>query len=188
MKVNMKKISQWILRKAGWKIIGQLPELKHYIIIVCPHTTNWDFILGLLVKWTLEIDVKYIGKHQLFRKPYGFIFRALGGYPVNRTKSNNLVEDVANLFKTEESFVLALAPEGTRKKVPTIKTGFYHIAEAAKIPILPVGFDFSTKEVILTEPYYTNGEKEAAMEYFIDFFSSIKGKYPKNGIDKNTGW
>lgn len=184
----MKTISQWILKKTGWKIIGQLPNLNHYIIIVCPHTSNWDFILGLLTKSALGLDVKYIGKHQLFRPPFGFIFRALGGYPVNRTKSNNLVQQVAEFFKTEAHFVLALAPEGTRKKVKTIKTGFYHIAEAANIPILPVGFDFSTKQIILTQPYYTNGDKAAAMKYFIDFFSTLQGKYPEDGIDKNTSW
>lgn len=184
----MKKISQWILKTFGWEIIGQLPDSKHYIIIVCPHTSNWDFILGLLVKWSLDLEIKYIGKHQLFRPPFGFIFRALGGYPVNRSKSNNLVEQVAELFKTQERFVLALAPEGTRKKVSTIKTGFYHIAEMANIPIFPVGFDFTNKKVLLTKAYYPNGDKNAAMRSFIDFFSSIEGKYPKDGIDKNTGW
>ena len=167
---------------------GAITQFKPLYLIVCPHTSNWDFILGLLVKWALGLEIRYIGKHQLFRRPFGFIFRALGGYPVNRTKSNNLVQQVAELFKTEEQFVLALAPEGTRKKVETIKTGFYHIAETANVPILPVGFDFSKKEVILTKPYYVQGNKAAAMKYFIDFFSTLKGKYPKDGIDKNTRW
>jgi 1-acyl-sn-glycerol-3-phosphate acyltransferase len=184
----MKIISQWIIKMAGWEIVGQLPDLKHYIIIVCPHTSNWDFILGLLVQWSLELKGKYIGKHQLFRPPFGFVFRALGGFPVNREKSNNLVQQVADLFKTEKQFVLALAPEGHRKKVAKIKTGFYHIAEVANVPVVSVGFDFSKKQIIVTAPYYTNGDKAAAMQHFINFFSTIKGKYPEHGIDQNTTW
>ena len=174
--------STWLLRQLGWTIVGSRPDCPRYIIIVCPHTTNWDFPLGLLVRWALGIQVNYIGKHQLFRPPFGFIFRWLGGRPVHRDRPNNLVQEVANIFRAEERFVLALAPEGTRSKVQRLKTGFYYIALNAEIPILPVGFDFAKKTVFLDELRYPSGDLDADFERFLTFFRTITPKYPELGI------
>ncbi len=182
------KISYATLRLFRWEIKGELPDLNQYIIAVMPHTSNWDFILGLLTKWSLKIPVKYIGKHQLFRFPYGFIFRALGGYPVNRAYSNNLVEGIVEIFKREKRFVFALAPEGTRAKVKKVKTGFYHISVMAKVPILQVGFDFQKRQIILGTLFYPTGNKDADMKAFMQFYIGIPGKYPVLGIDENTSW
>lgn len=184
----LNKLSYWIFRQVGWDIEGKLPDLTHYIIAVIPHTTNWDFIIGLVVKWSMNLKVNYIGKHQLFRFPYGFIFRWLGGRPVNRKQSNNLVKQVSDIYKQEKTFILALAPEGTRKKTKKIKTGFYHIAEEANIPILQIGFDFQKRRVIVGDLFYPTGNKKEDMEVFMQFYYNIVPKYPEMGIDKNTTW
>jgi 1-acyl-sn-glycerol-3-phosphate acyltransferase len=184
----LSKLGHWILKMWGWSFEGSLPDQKKYIVAVIPHTTNWDFIIGVLTKWALKLPVNYIGKHQLFQFPHGFIFRALGGRPVDRTRSNNLVEQVSEIFNNEEKFIIALAPEGTRSKVNKIKTGFYHIAEVADIPIIPCGFDFRTRKVIFREPFYPTGNLDKDMKELMDFYLKIEGKHPELGIDEKTTW
>lgn len=182
------KAIYWIFRQFGWDISGKVPKLDKFIIPVMPHTTNWDFIIGLMTKWSLNLKVNYIGKHQLFQFPIGFIFRGLGGRPVYRYKSNDLVRQVADIYKQEKRFVLALAPEGTRSKVKKVKTGFYHIAEAANIPIQPIGFDFKTKRVVVGELMYPTGDKDKDMKKLMAFYLTMTAKYPEDGIDENTTW
>ncbi len=182
------KLFYWIFRQFGWDIDGEVPKLDKFIIPVIPHTTNWDFIIGLMTKWSVNLQVNYIGKHQLFQFPHGFIFRALGGRPVYRYKRNDLVQQIAAIYKAEKRFVLALAPEGTRKKVTKIKTGFYHIALAANIPIQPIGFDFKRKRVVVGDLMYPTGDKDKEIQQLMDFYLTIAPKYAKDGIDKNTTW
>jgi 1-acyl-sn-glycerol-3-phosphate acyltransferase len=184
----LSRIGFFILKTWGWSFEGSLPNQKKYLIAVIPHTTNWDFILGILTKWALKLPVNYIGKHQLFQFPHGFIFRALGGRPVNRTLPNNLVDQVAEIFKNEEKFIIALAPEGTRSKVNKIKVGFYHIAKTAAIPIVPCGFDFRIRKVIFRKPFYPTDDLNKDMNELMDFYLKIEGKFPALGIDKNTVW
>lgn len=184
----LNRVGHFILKNWGWSFEGNLPNLNKYIVAVIPHTTNWDFIIGVLTKWALKLPVNYIGKHQLFMFPHGFIFRALGGRPVNRSRSNNLVEQVADLFRAEERFIIALAPEGTRAKVQKIKTGFYHIAESAKIPIIACGFDFKTQKIIFREPFYPTGDLDKDIIELMDFYLKIEGKYPALGIDEKITW
>ena len=182
------KTIYWIFRQFGWDIDGQVPNLKKFIIPVVPHTTNWDFIIGVMTKWSLNLKVNYIGKHQLFRFPYGFIFRWLGGRPVYRYKANDLVREVAEIFKNEDYFVMALAPEGTRSKVQKLKTGFYHIAVEAGIPIQPIGFDFKSRRVVVGELMYPTGNKDEDMKKLMDFYLTIMPLYPKDGINEKTTW
>jgi len=164
-----------------WKIVGEFdPSIKKYIVIVAPHTSNWDFPIGVMAQSILGItEAKFLGKSQLFKWPYGFIFRALGGHPVDRTRHNNLVDAAVEIFNSKEKFAMALAPEGTRKKVSAFKTGFYHIAVRAKIPIYKVGFDFSTKRIIIDKPYYPSGDMEADMELIMEFYKPIRGRHPE---------
>jgi 1-acyl-sn-glycerol-3-phosphate acyltransferase len=143
-----------------------------------------DFFLGIMARSILEItSTKFIGKSELFRWPYGIIFRALGGQPVERTKDNNLVEAVVEMFNRRDKFSIALAPEGTRSKVKRLKTGFYHIARQANIPIYPVGFDFSTKTIIINKPLFPTDDIEQDFRLLLELFSNIKGKYPNLGVD-----
>ncbi len=173
-------ISKWILRLWGWKIEGQYPyELNKFVIIVIPHTSGWDFPLGLLVRSALKADIKYIGKASLFRPPFGWLFRALGGYPVDRSKRHNYVDAVVDIFNREEKFALTIAPEGTRQKVNKLKTGFYYIALGAKVPIVMVKFDWGNKIVGIREPFYPTGNFDADMEAIKAYFKGAKGKVPE---------
>ncbi|SDI28592.1 1-acyl-sn-glycerol-3-phosphate acyltransferases [Ferrimonas sediminum] len=173
------RISAWLLKRLGWSIQGQIPATGRYIIIVGPHTSNWDFPIGILAQWALGMNANFIGKHQLFRWPLGWFFRALGGFPVNRGKQNNLVNTAIELFASQENFILALAPEGTRKPVNRWKTGFYHIAKQARVPIYCAGLDFKSKTVIIRAPLVPGNDMASDMNTILDFFRAIPGKYPQ---------
>ncbi|MCL1049773.1 lysophospholipid acyltransferase family protein [Shewanella abyssi] len=167
------------LKIIGWKISGELPTSHQYIAIVGPHTSNWDFIIGLLARGAMGAKVNFLGKHQLFMPPWGWFFRAMGGTPVDRRKNNNLVDAVVELFNTNANFSLALAPEGTRSSVTRWKTGFYHIASKAQVPIVTVGLDFGSKTVIIPIGKDTTDDIQQDMDNIIAFYRSIKGRHPK---------
>jgi 1-acyl-sn-glycerol-3-phosphate acyltransferase len=168
----------------GWKVTGHFPvDIKKFIIAVGPHTSNWDFVVGIASRSILRIQAaKFLGKSQLFKAPYGWFFKMLGGYPVDRTQSHDVTDQVAEIFNRHERFILAVAPEGTRKKVMKLKTGFYYIALKAQVPIIPVGFDFLRKEVILGEPLFPM-EINEDMESLRSFYKSITGRNKEFGID-----
>jgi 1-acyl-sn-glycerol-3-phosphate acyltransferase len=168
----------------GWKITGQFPPgIKKYIVAIAPHTSNWDFVVGIAARSLLRMkNTKFLGKSQLFRPPFGWLFRQLGGYPVERTTSHDMVNNVANIFNSHDQFILAIAPEGTRKKVEKLRTGFYFIAKVAHIPIIPVGFDYKKKEVVLGPPLYPGENVEADFDTLIQFYRGITGKNPELGI------
>lgn len=175
----MQKIAQFILKIMGWKIIGSLPDIKQYVLIVAPHTSNWDLIIGLCARFAQGIKINFLAKHQLFFFPLGNLLRAMGGAPVQRTIKGNRVEQVVALFKQQEQFKLGLAPEGTRSSVNRWKEGFYHMACQANIPIVMVGFDYSTKEVRVRPPFIPTHNIEQDFVEILTFFRTIKGKYPK---------
>lgn len=168
-----------ILKLSGWTIDGRLPEAPQYIAIVGPHTSNWDFIIGVLARGALGQKIHFLGKHQLFIPPWGWLFRAIGGTPVDRRKSNNLVDAVALLFQQDPQFKLALAPEGTRSPVTRWKTGFYHIASKAQVPIVTVALDFAGKRVVIPDAIQVTGDIDKEMPQILDFYRSIKGRHPK---------
>ena len=149
------------LRVAGWTIVGELPHLPKFVIIVAPHTSNWDFFVGLAAKFALALDIHWFGKDTLFRGPAGPILRRLGGRPVRRETPEGVVAEMAAIVNAEPQFLLALAPEGTRTQVSQWRSGFYHIAEATGMPILPVWFDWSRKEVGIGEPVRASGNLDA---------------------------
>lgn len=171
------KISQWILRVFGWKIEGAIPSsIKQMVIAVIPHTSNWDFPLGLLVRASMQERISYIGKSSLFVFPVGILFKALGGIPVDRSKSNNFVDAVVEIFKQNPELRIAIAPEGTRKSVQRLKTGFYFIAKGAGIPILLTKFDFKNKIVDFGEIFWPTDDQEADFEYIHQYFKGVQGK------------
>jgi len=178
----MKVIARFILYTLfGWKTIGSFPKtLKKYVLIGAPHTHWLDFMLGLGLKYAEQLPVNYIGKASLFKPPFGFIFKWLGGAPIDRSKSSNKVEAIVNVFNSKENFILALSPEGTRKKVTDWKTGFYYIAQGAKVPIVMITFNFKDKEIKISEPYYITDNKEKDFNFFYKFYEGVIGKVPKN--------
>ncbi len=167
----------------GWKLVGTFPtNIKKYVIIGAPHTSYLDFLLGVLVRSITGEKINFIGKVSLFKPPFGFVFRSLGGTPVDRSKNNNLVDAIVQIFDSKKEFRLALSPEGTRKKVDKWKTGFYYIAKGANVPIIMFTFDFGNKQVELSKPFYPTNNKEKDFEYFYNFYKDIKGKSPENGV------
>lgn len=175
---------QLIFSLLGWKIVGNMPEYPKFIVAVAPHTSNWDFPVGLAARSLLRItNAQFLGKSQLFKPPFGWFFRWLGGHPVDRASSHDMVDQVVKIFDAHDKFILALAPEGTRKKVSKLRTGFYYIAKGAKVPIVPVGFDFEKKAVIISEPFFPTDNTEADMETLLRFYRSVKGKNPELGLD-----
>lgn len=147
--VRMRRLGAWWMQRMGWRFEGTMPDLAQFVVIVAPHTSNWDFFAGLAAKWALGLDVRWLGKHTLFLPPLGWFMRRIGGVPVDRTNRQNLVEQSVHEFRTRDRFVLVLAPEGTRRKVPEWRSGFWHVAKQAGVPICCVALDWSRKVVRL---------------------------------------
>ena len=137
---------------------------------------------GFLLKGAWKSPTKYLGKDDLFKPPFGWLFYALGGYPVDRSKRNNFVDAVVDLFNSKEKFAVTIAPEGTRKKVEKLKTGFYYIAKGANIPLVLMKFDFGKMEVEVAETFYPTWDKEKDFEAIYDFFRGAQGKIPEYGF------
>ena len=179
----MKTLSKFIFTKIlGWKIVGDFPaDVKKYIVIGAPHTSYWDFVIGLFARSITDEKINFIGKASLFKWPYGFLFRGLGGTPVDRSKNNNFVDAIVQVFDCKNEFRLALSPEGTRKKVEQWKTGFYYIAKGAKVPIVMFTFDFGNKQIAIAKPFYPTDSIEADIKFIKEFYKGVKGKHPEKG-------
>ena len=174
------RMSMWILTTLGWEIHADFPDLEKYVIIAAPHTSNWDFPLCILVIKALKLDVSWIGKHTIFRWPFGWFFRALGGTPVDRGQSLNVIQQTTDLFNQSEHLIFALAPEGTRSKTNHWKTGFYHIARAAKVPIAMGYLDFGKKQVGVSDSFYPGDDIEADFRLIAEYYKDKQGKNPEN--------
>ena len=177
----MKAFSKFIFTKIlGWKLVGNFPShLKKYVVIAAPHTSWQDFPIAILARNSSGEKINFIGKASLFKGPFGWIFKSLGGAPVDRSTSNNLVDAIVEIFDSREQFRLGLSPEGTRQKVDKWKTGFYYIAKGAKVPIVMATLDFENKEVKVSDPYETTDDMEKDFAFFHTFFDGVKGKIPE---------
>lgn len=182
----MQKIAQFIFKLIGWKIVGSLPDEKKYILIVAPHTSNWDTVIGLIARFIIGVKIHFLAKHQLFFFPLGQLLKALGAIPVNRSIKGNVVEQTAQMFRSQEALRLAITPEGTRGPVARWKEGFYHMASQAGVPIVMVGLDYASKEVRLESPFVPSGDMAADFDKIFSFFKTIKGCYPKIIPDKQS--
>lgn len=145
----LRALGWFLMRRAGWDFAGSMPDIPKFVCIVAPHTSNWDFPVGLAAKWALGFDAHWWGKDTLFRPPLGWFMRANGGIPVDRRNKGNAVQRTVELAQRSERFALALAPEGTRKVVTEWRTGFWHVAKGAGIPICLVALDWEHKLVRL---------------------------------------
>lgn len=149
------------LRLMGFRIEGEPPALPRVLIVGAPHTSNWDFVVGVATMLALRLDISWLGKHTLFRWPFGPLMRFLGGVPVNRKKAEGVVEAAVAAFARRDKCWIAIAPEGTRKKVARWKTGFHRMAMGAGVPIWPVAFDHSRRAIVLMPVYRPTGDVEA---------------------------
>jgi 1-acyl-sn-glycerol-3-phosphate acyltransferase len=164
----------------GWKVVGNTnfskDTIKKAVIIAVPHTSWHDFYIGILLRKIAGVKTNFVAKKELFRWPFGYYFRAVGGKALDRTSGQNKVEAIADLFKDEEEFRLTLAPEGTRKKVTAWKTGFYYIAKAANVPIIMFTLDFKNKLNKVSEPFYPTDDTEEDFKYMKAFYKGVEGK------------
>ncbi len=165
----------------GWKMIGDFSKnrVNKCVVIAVPHTSWHDFYIGLLIRKIDGVRIHFMAKKELFKWPLGWYLKKVGGIPLDRTPGQNKVEAIAKSFEERDELRLTIAPEGTRKKVSEWKTGFYHIAKAAKVPIIMVTFDFGKKQNKISEPFYPTDNMEKDMKFMYDFFKGVKGKIPK---------
>lgn len=149
---NNSKCVPWlaykILRLLHWNIVGELPNSPKFILAVAPHTSNWDFLLGLLVKFSLDLKLNFLGKDSIFIWPVSIFLKSAGGIAINRRSPHGVVGQLVTEFSNKQQLVLAIAPEGTRSKVTQWKTGFLQIAKKAKVTVIPVQIDFANKQVV----------------------------------------
>jgi 1-acyl-sn-glycerol-3-phosphate acyltransferase len=169
-----------ILKLAGWKAIGSAPTAPRFVIIAAPHTTNWDFPYTLLVATAIGIRIKWLGKKDLFRFPFGGIMRALGGIAVDRTGRHNMVDSAIELLNNSTRLGLIIPVEGTRSKALRWKTGFYHIAVGAQVPIVCGFLDYTKKEGGIGLTFIPSGNIDDDVEQLRVFYDGIQGKYPEN--------
>lgn len=167
------------LKLTGWKKEGQAPNYDKYVVIAAPHTSNWDFPISLALLLSFKIKPYWMGKAGMFRWPFGLFFRLLGGIPIDRSKSNNAVEQSIEVVSKRRRMVLVMAPEGTRKKVAYWKTGFYHIAHGAGVPIALGFLDYRRKAGGFGQVLLTTGNIEEDMWAIQSFYKGITAKYPE---------
>jgi 1-acyl-sn-glycerol-3-phosphate acyltransferase len=167
---------------AGWRlenIEGGFPDCPKFVLIVSPHTSNWDFPVGLMAKFALRLGCKYIAKHSLFWWPLGVFLRAVGGVPVNRSAASDFVEQTVRIFSSRDKLVLVITPEGTRSKVERWKSGFHRIARAAAVPIVLVSFDYSRKVVRLGPSFAATTDYDADLAAIQSHITASMARHPE---------
>ena len=174
----MRGLAFSFLKIFGWRLEGRLPDVDKLVVIAAPHTSNWDLPVLLSLGFALRAKASWLGKHSLFRRPLGFLFRWMGGIPVYRSASHNMVAQTVEMFRNSESLILAIPPEGTRSKVSHWKTGFYYIALGAETPIAMAFIDYKRKAVGVGPTLYPTGDIEADMELIRNFYATVTAKYP----------
>ena len=169
-------LANMLLKLFGWRAVGSLADQPKCVVIVAPHTSNWDFPVMLLLAFALRLKVTWMGKHTLFRPPFGGIMRRLGGLPINRGTRHNMVQQAISSFLSHDQLALAILPEGTRQRTPYWRSGFYHIALGAQVPIA-LGFaDYRRKVGGIGRVIVPSGDVDADMALIRDFYSGITGK------------
>ncbi len=174
----LRSLASYLMKVFGWRFEGRLPDVNKLVVIVAPHTSNWDLPVLLSLAFALKVKACWLGKHTLFRWPFGFIFRWLGGIPVYRSASQNVVSQSVEMIRKSEKLILTIPPEGTRGKVSHWKTGFYYIALGAEVPISLGFMDYERKITGVGPTIYPSGNIEADMEFIREFYARIKAKYP----------
>ncbi|MCW8956702.1 MAG: lysophospholipid acyltransferase family protein [Gammaproteobacteria bacterium] len=171
------------LRLAGWTVDKRLPDENKYVLIVAYHTSNWDFIYGILAMWAMGERFFWVGKHTLFWGPFAYIFRFLGGIPVDRRAHHGFIARMVEQFNKHDVMKLTIVPEGTRSRVSYWKTGFYYIAMEAKVPIAFGYLDYKNKKVGVGKTFYPSGDIDKDMDAIRKFYQDKSGKCPEKQGD-----
>ncbi len=179
----MKFVSLLILKTFGWKLVV-LPSLPDKCVLISyPHTSNWDFVLGMLVKWSSDMPLNWVAKHTMFKGPFKPLFLAMGGVPINRNKTIGFIQKNVELFQVRDRFILGIMPEGTRARTNYIKTGFYHIADGANVPIALAFIDYKNKTLGVGKMLETSGNIEHDFKEIKNFYKDITGYRPEYQSD-----
>lgn len=169
-------IAKTLFHLFGWKLAGRVPrELPKSIWIICPHATSWDFVVGVGARAATGMRIGFLGKKELFDGPLGPFFKRMGGHPVDRSRSSNLVEAQAEFIRDRDTIHVAITPEGTRADVDELKSGFYHIARLADVPVVMVGFDYPRKTIFIAAPFHPTGDWHRDRVEIAKFFATIQG-------------
>ena len=176
----LRVISQITLKIIRWRVVGKLPEGQgKYVLIVAPHTSNWDFVLAMSLILSLDVNFHWIGKHSVFKKGFRRLLRKMGGIPVNRANPAALKQEIQNVTDKYKGFLIVIAPEGTRQKVQRLKSGFLRIANETNSQIMMAGVDFSNKTIQLGDFFSPTGNVEKDLETIKDYFGQFSGKRPE---------
>ena len=175
----MKKISRWLFKKTGWKYTVTFPEPPKSVFCVAPHTSNWDFILGKMFCWADGRKSGFLMKSTWFFFPVGSILRAMGGVPVDRSHKKSVTQQVVDLFNSNDTFHIAVTPEGTRKLAKRWKMGFYQIALQANVPIQLASLDYAKKEIGIKKLFVPTGDEKADMQEIYKYFEGVTARFPK---------
>ncbi len=177
------RVSRWlgvsVLKLLNWKIKGTFPQHAKFVIAVAPHTSNWDFVIAVATMLALNLKVKFMGKKAIFIWPFKTLLEKLGGIAIERNAQHGVVRQMVDQFKQSEQLVLALAPEGTRKKTKHWKSGFLHIAHQANVPVIPVSLDFETKEVLFHKYMIIGHDIDEELMLFKQQFTGVCAKNPQ---------
>ena len=173
------KAAKYALRLLGWNLVAELPPVQKYLLIGAHHTSSWDFPLILLMMAALGLRLHWVGKDSLFRGPQGYLMRWIGGIPVERGARKNFVGQIVDMYQERKKMVLTISPEGTRKSVDHWKTGFYHIAVGAKIPVAMAFLDYSRKTCGVGGYFYPTGNTEADLNILRKFYADKVGRFPQ---------
>lgn len=178
-------LGRTVLSLMGWRIEGKLPQLDKFVVIGAHHTSNWDFVIFLAVKFVLRLNVRWFGKHSIFRWPFAAILQRWGGIPVRRHLRLNSVEQAIQSFREHSEFILVLSPEGTRKKVERWRMGFYHIALGAGVPVVLGALDYGRKRVVIGPVFSPTGDMQADLAYILTYYQAVTAKKPAYAINSD---
>jgi 1-acyl-sn-glycerol-3-phosphate acyltransferase len=173
------RIGYGFYRLLGWRIEGEFPSHKKMLVIGAPHTSNWDFVFMVPYMMAMRVQIRFLGKDSLFRGPLGVLMRKLGGIPVQRGARLNAVEQAIQLFNTSDALILVMSPEGTRRKTDGWKSGFYHIARGANVPLVLGYLDYAGKRAGLGPSITLTGDTDADLARIAAFYADKRGKRPE---------
>ncbi len=184
-KINpiIQKLSSLFLKLSGWRVEGVPPQRSKVVMIAAPHTSNWDFIFMLTCLGHLGLKVSWMGKDTLFKWPYGWFMRMVGGLPIDRSQRHQVVDQIAQVFDDHDQLLIGILPEGTRKKRDHWKTGFYYIAQKANVPILICPVDYAKKTGSIGPLIEPDTALDEVMEIARQTLDGVQGRYPENMSD-----